>query len=43
MMGPQWVRAFPYPKRPYMRPALVNAISRNEVVRQFAGNVRIGG
>ncbi|NBW13189.1 MAG: hypothetical protein EBR82_34725 [Caulobacteraceae bacterium] len=42
-MQPQWKEVFQYPKRPYMRPALFAAIKRNEVVRQFAGNVRIGG
>lgn len=42
-MGPQWRETFNYPARPYMRPAMFEAIRRNDIVRQFADRMRIGG
>lgn len=42
-MGAQWRETFDYPARPYMRPAMFEAIRRNDIVRQFADRMRLGG
>jgi hypothetical protein len=42
-MGAQWRETFNYPARPYMRPAMFEAIRRNDIVRQFADRMRMGG
>jgi hypothetical protein len=42
-LGSQWRETFPYPARPYMRPAMLKAIREKEIVKQFAGRISVGG
>jgi hypothetical protein len=40
MMGPQWVRTFDYPARPYMEPAMKEGIKRGRIPAGFGSSVR---
>jgi hypothetical protein len=42
-MGPQWIRDFTYPKRPYMAPALKEGIKRGRIPKGFGNSVTMTG
>lgn len=42
MMGAQWSRTFPYPDRPYMRPALAKGIASGRIPKSFGTSVFMG-
>jgi hypothetical protein len=42
-MGPQWIRDFTYPKRPYMAPALMEGIKRGRIPKGFGNSVNMSG
>lgn len=46
--GDRWVRTrfmqtFPYPERPYMRPAMRKAIDSGRIAKEFANRFKVGG
>jgi hypothetical protein len=40
-MGSQWRKAFPYPERPYMGPALIEGIRRKRIPEAFRNSVKL--
>ena len=42
-MGGQWVRSFRYPRRPYMAPALKEAIKKGRIKNGFGNSVNMSG
>jgi len=42
-MGSQWIRDFTYPKRPYMAPALKEAITKGRIPKSFGNSVSMSG
>ena len=40
-MGSQWRKAFPYPARPYMGPALIEGIRRKRIPEAFRNSVKL--